>query len=125
MNRNSTSRNNIFVKNNDQLWVIKNNRKKIINMINVKEVFKKLIIKIAKKDINKIPFKGSFDKKNITLRKKLGGKFIIEGEHDFNFWYVDTKRFERHFFNTFELMNILRSFSVKKSKVELDKIKNL
>ncbi len=71
-----------------------------------------------------MPLKGSFDKRNITLRKKLKGKFITESKHDFNFWYIDTQRFERHFINILGFMDILRSISLSKPAEFINNIEN-
>ncbi len=92
---------------------------------NILNIFKKLLIVLSDKDLSRIPISGKPDtKKNITLRKKLAGKFLVDNKNKICLWYVDPKEHKRRQLFMFDLTDMLRSMSVKMNQKDLDKIPN-
>lgn len=105
-----------------QVWSISGNSKTKIDYSNVMKVFSKLIKSVTQRELEKIPIKDSVSKKYMTVRKRLSGKFIQDPNIPINYWYIDTKNFERHLLNQFELIDLLYCISSRITEEELDNI---
>ena len=110
--------------NKNELWYVQpfDKKKQLITITNAPNFFKRLFICIKENDIYKIPTVGELENnKNITIRKKLKGKFLVTDKESIPHWYVndDLKRVE---VTSFDLLDMLSHYAVSVTKEELKSI---
>jgi hypothetical protein len=105
-----------------RVWAISSGKKYLIEPSNVLNYFSKILKFVTKDDFEKIPAHSSTSDANLTLRKKLAGKFIQDPTTPGYFWYVDTKYLNKRLVNQFELIDFLLQLSLPLSQNDFNKI---
>ena len=108
----------------NELWYVQPLSKKgeLITMINAQKFFKRLFISLDDIDMAKIPVAGELENnKNLTIRKKLKGKFLVVGKEITPIWYVNDT-LERIKVTNFDFLDILSCYAITVNKEKLKSI---
>ena len=109
------------------LWYVspKTGLKHKVTIGDALKFFKRIALVISNNDLSKIPIHSEPDThKNITLRKRLVGKFLIEHKDKSRIWYVDTKEYKRREITAIDKLDMLQSLALKITNEDLNKIPN-
>jgi len=108
----------------NELWYVSpvDGKKKLITFTNARIFFEKLIILIDEKELMKIPSIYEVNnKRNLTLRKKLRGKFVSLKDKKFQIWHIDNELKRREISN-FDFLDLLGTYAKEISKEKLELI---
>lgn len=111
------------VENKGYIWYvnIKDGKRYLVTIDNALELFRNFSLGISEENLDKIPTKGSTNKGNAALRKRLAGQFMLRVQKSGMISYIDLDGY-RHDITQVGLMDIFRSLSLGISNANIYKI---